>query len=187
MRNGPDRIPRCSFGIRRCRPNPVTNPTVLECFSAAAAAECPVGLCDCDPTHCWCCTFSCWEIRHFLRSSTHAQTNHGSRATQDWWGSCIPEFPRTGDDHFRTCLASRCGCCRCPYRWISFSFQDSEKTVIEGSGIGMPGWKCSVAGAADRVVKWRMKMAEMRYPVIKKERRRRQTTRVVGVRCVCFV
>lgn len=57
--------------------------------------------------------------------------------------------------------------------------------MIEGSGIGMPGWKCSVAGAAERVVKWRMKMAEMRNPVIKK-REKKKTNDTCGGSEVCM-
>lgn len=72
VRNGPNRTPRCSFGIRRYRPNPALNPIVLECFFAATEAECPADLCDSDPTRCYCCTFSWKEFRHFRRRSlTH--------------------------------------------------------------------------------------------------------------------
>lgn len=56
--------------------------------------------------------------------------------------------------------------------------------MIEGNGIGMPVWKCFVAGAAERVVKWRMKMVDMRHPAMEK-REKKKTNDTCGGSEVC--
>lgn len=57
--------------------------------------------------------------------------------------------------------------------------------MIEGNGIGMPVWKCFVAGAAERVVKWRMKMVDMRHPAMEKKREKKKTNDTCGGSEVC--